>query len=626
MKRIDSFFDKVPGDNPPKFKKQRKPNDAEKEDDAKQITSEAENSGKKTSASNSNTAKARARHFHPEWKATFPWVYYADGKMFCRTCQESQQSNDLSNFVRGCSNFRIESLRSHAKCTGHVQAEKAIRAKERPMEAPLPRALLIVSEEVRQKMEKLFDVAYMIAKLELPFTTYPSLWTVEKKHGVLLGNTYQTDKACKNFVIVISDELKDRFSEEIKRARFLGLMADGATDVGTREVEDVYVRFVKDGVPVNKFAGLKECMDAKATGVTEAIKQAINEVDESWKQKLVCLRTDGANVMIGRHNSVFTLLKTDVPSLVSLHCIAHKLELGFQDTVKGVKLFKDAREMLQGIWKHYKYSCKAVRELKALAELMDERAYKAVKADGSRWIPHLERALSVLLTKNYKLIVMHFQHASQARDCSVEMQGRATNYEKKLTSYLFVKFLHFLSDIMKQVSKVSLVFQRNENTIAVVQDKVNTLIGSLDAMKMRSGEHLGSFEQSVGADNSFSGVILSKNAADNASFDITRNSLIELAKQFISSRFSYFNDDPILKAAACITEPLLWPHDRMGLLVYGEEHLNTLIHHFAFFCKGLQLLLMSKLVRRNGLKLRGITSSCEGILARAVYKLFSTIF
>lgn len=238
--------------------------------------------------------------------------------------------------------------------------------------------------------------------------------------------------------------------------------------------------------------------------------------------------------------------------------------------------------MLQGIWKHYKYSCKAVRELKALAELMDERAYKAVKADGSRWIPHVERALSVLLTKNYKLIVMHFQHASQARDCSVEMQGRATNYAKKLTSYLFVKFLHFLLDIMKQVSKVSLVFQRDENTIAVVQDKVNTLIGSLDAMKIRSGEHLGSFEQSVGADNSFSGVILSKNAGDNASFDITRNSLIESAKQFISSRFSNFNDDPILKAAACITEPLLWPHDRMGLLVYGEEHLNTLIHHFAF--------------------------------------------
>ena len=66
-----------------------------------------------------------------------------------------------------------------------------------------------------------------------------------------------------------------------------------------------------------------------------------------------------------------------------------------------------------------KYSCKAVREIKELAD-------KAVKAYGSRWIPHLERALKVLLTKNYKLMVTHFQHASQARTavlrCRAQLQ------------------------------------------------------------------------------------------------------------------------------------------------------------------------------------------------------------
>ena len=41
--------------------------------------------------------------------------------------------------------------------------------------------LLLVDEEVRQKMEELFDVAYMVAKLELPFTVYPSLCSLEKK-------------------------------------------------------------------------------------------------------------------------------------------------------------------------------------------------------------------------------------------------------------------------------------------------------------------------------------------------------------------------------------------------------------------------------------------------------------
>ena len=381
---------------------------------------------------------------------------------------------------------------------------------------------------------------------------------------------------------------------------------------------------------VNKFAGLKECTNAKAAGVTEAIKGVMDEIDETWKQKLVCLGTDGPNVTIGKNNSVFALLKRDVPCLVSIHCIAHKLELGFQDTVKEVKLFKEVKEMLQGIWKHYKYSCKAVRELKELAELMDERAYKAVKADGSRWIPHLERALNVLLTKNYKCIVMHFQHASQARDSSAEMQGRATNYAKKLTSYVFVKFLHFLLDIIQQVSKVSLVFQKDDSTIALVQDKINTLTASLDALKLRSGQHLRSFEQSVCADNSFNGVILSKKTGDDASFDTTRDRLIELAKQFITSRFSNFNEDPVLKAAACITEPLLWPHDRMGLLVYGEEHLNYLKDHFSVILQRPTVAFDEQACNEEWLELKlhynrgGLCLPAKEVW-RAVYKLFSTI-
>ena len=122
------------------------------------------------------------------------------------------------------------------------------------------------------------------------------------------------------------------------------VMSDGATDVGTREVKDVYVRFVEDGVPVDKFASLKECTNGKADGETEAIKavHVMDEIDGTRYQKLVCLGTGGANVMTGKHNSVLALLKRDVPSLVSIHCIAHKLELslGFQDTVKEVKLFK----------------------------------------------------------------------------------------------------------------------------------------------------------------------------------------------------------------------------------------------------------------------------------------------
>lgn len=187
MKRIDSFFKKS---NTPKKNKQH--NDKEvkehKEDKQQPSNSKPKNpsSAECTIDSSSNLATV-ARHFHPEWKETFPWVYYADGKIFCHTCLEcSKKSNDSSSFVSGCSNFKIKSFKSYARSTGHIQAQEAIFAKERPTEAPLPRALLLVTKEVRQKLKKLFDVAYMVAKLELPFTVDPSLCSLEKEHAVLL--------------------------------------------------------------------------------------------------------------------------------------------------------------------------------------------------------------------------------------------------------------------------------------------------------------------------------------------------------------------------------------------------------------------------------------------------------
>ena len=135
------------------------------------------------------------------------------------------------------------------------------------------------------------------------------------------------------------------------------------------------------------FVALKECPNGKAQGITEAITLAMDEKDQNWKNKTACLGTDGASVMVGQHGGVFGILKRDIPSLISVHCIAHNLELGLQDTLKAIPLFREVKEMLQGMWKYYKYSCKALKELKDLAESMDEKAYKCTKADGSRWVP-----------------------------------------------------------------------------------------------------------------------------------------------------------------------------------------------------------------------------------------------
>ena len=183
-----------------------------------------------------------------------------------------------------------------------------------------------------------------------------------------LVQTYHNDKACKNFITATVEQFDCDLSRKVTSARFISVMADGATDIGTREVLDVYVKLLENGKAVKIFVALKKCPYGKTQGITEVITLAMDEKARNWKDKTACHGNDGANVMVGQHGGVFGILKEDIPSLISVHCIAHNLELGLRDTIKRIPLFQEVKELSQGMWKYYKYSCKALKELKDLAE------------------------------------------------------------------------------------------------------------------------------------------------------------------------------------------------------------------------------------------------------------------
>ena len=61
-----------------------------------------------------------------------------------------------------------------------------------------------------------------------------------------------------------------------------------------------------------------------------------------------------------------------------------QLVVAFADTVKSNEIMKQVKEVLTNCWKHYRYSAKAVRELKELAEAMGVHVEKPTRADGTR--------------------------------------------------------------------------------------------------------------------------------------------------------------------------------------------------------------------------------------------------
>lgn len=74
--------------------------------------------------------------------------------------------------------------------------------------------------------------------------------------------------------------------------------------------------------------------------------------------KLVGFGCDGASNMFGKKNGLVTLLKRDHPEVITIHCLAHRLELVFKDTFKRDKMFLKLTTLLLGLFSFYKNSAK----------------------------------------------------------------------------------------------------------------------------------------------------------------------------------------------------------------------------------------------------------------------------
>ena len=63
-----------------------------------------------------------------------------------------------------------------------------------------------------------FNVAYNIAKEELPFTKFKSEIILMKKNGLNVNPTYSNEMACAQFIAVIGDTLKQKTAADVGNA------------------------------------------------------------------------------------------------------------------------------------------------------------------------------------------------------------------------------------------------------------------------------------------------------------------------------------------------------------------------------------------------------------------------
>ena len=78
------------------------------------------------------------------------------------------------------------------------------------------------------------------------------------------------------------------------------------------------------------------------------------------------------------------------------------------------------------------------------------------------------------------------------------MQGPGRNFTRKLRAYKLHHHLHLMWDILEEISRISITFQKDSISISQVKAETEQASQALEDMRRRSGRYLAGFQEEVG--------------------------------------------------------------------------------------------------------------------------------
>ena len=343
----------------------------------------------------------RNRKFLESWKNGRPWLQFdtADGTLKCDMCTKYCPSKN-NNFIVGCKDLKLDVIKRHEAAMDHRKSsEKHSAITCKPGESHAEKAISSLTKAQNDKLSLLFRDAHAVAKKARPYTEYVYLTELDKAKGLDIGGQYLPRVKCKEFVTAIANVERSKIRDEFKeKAKAFSLMSDGSTDTSTTEEEILYMRYASKGEIFVKFLGLKDVPKANAENIYKAISFIVLFVlgltPRDWKKLMWGWASDGAVVMTGSEKGVVRLVTDGKDDIVTIHCLGHRLELAFKDSVKNIKLHVDLSSLLITIFTFYRRSPLNKANLKASFERHKIKPVYPKRIGGTRWLQHFLDALT----------------------------------------------------------------------------------------------------------------------------------------------------------------------------------------------------------------------------------------
>ena len=375
--------------------------------------------------------------------------------------------------------------------------------------------------------------------------------------------------------------------------------------IGILEEEGVFVRFVKNGRPQTKFAGIDNPITVDAMGITNSILKTVKSLNNTKLNeeeyvdhvlnRLVNVNFDGAAVMSGHLTGVQARLKEMKEGLIYTHCVAHALELAVLDAIKFDSTYLETfNDNLNGIFKFYYNSAVRRQELKQIGDMFAEEFKKFGLLKKIRWIASRERALKLIET-NYEIIVYDMEQKSYGTS---ETAKKALGYAQFMKNPKFLFYLHFLQDLVGTLKPISLKFQQEDFLCCQVPRVISEACSRIESLSVTHSESLMRLMSTLklhderSYDLMYKGVILDKPTGRRVD-EISHTpesyeayyvehyfeKIISESRHFLTNRYKAFNESP-LKEMVQIFDFKGWPKTFEDKRKWGLQEVKDLAEFY----------------------------------------------
>lgn len=357
---------------------------------------------------------------------------------------------------------------------------------------------------------------------------------------------------------------------ELKRVYF-SVLIDESTDISNNKIFCINVKYFDTHGKLNDRLLEIITLDAKDSSAEKlfaAFKQSFN-TKQLPLNNIVGFASDNASVMVGKHNSFLTRLKSETYNLIVLPCICHSSALVANKSCS--KLSRTPEEFLRSIAAYFSLSPKRTAELFEMQAFFHNEQKKMIKLSVTRWLC-MQHAVKRVL-ENWQVLTAYFQ--------TVVLEDNSKNVNfilSELNNHCTKAILLFLSYFLNFFNTFNALFQSKKLLVHLLSVECKKLFKQV-IMHFVKPEYINNFKLNFKHPEHFLGIKSIDLGAECNSFLLTLPENIQLSIRkscldFLVTAASEMQDR--FPLSDVFFESLQFLNPRVALNIQKPDNLNNL--------------------------------------------------